>query len=73
MEGKKKLTLSKETLRLLDDSELAEVAGGGTPGPFAPTRLVCGILKGPVAHSPHRPPGTIVSITCYYTSCASIC
>jgi bacteriocin-like protein len=34
--GKKKLTLSKETLRTLDEKELSQVVGGDQSGPRPP-------------------------------------
>ncbi|HEX9359529.1 MAG TPA: class I lanthipeptide [Streptosporangiaceae bacterium] len=47
---KKKLTLSKETLRTLDDQELSQVAGGSQSGSSVPPNggpNTCPNTKGP--------------------------
>jgi len=49
---KKKLTLSKETLRTLDEKELSRVVGGAQSGANVPPRKNC-----PNTNSPSCPCG----------------
>jgi bacteriocin-like protein len=44
---KKKLTLSKETLRTLDEKELSEVVGGAQSGSNLPPTVSCPNSKTP--------------------------